>query len=87
MKAKLPLVSFETTMRCNLRCRFCYNHYKNTGETPAPSSYAQTKKTLQQRFKVFDVGQITFTGGEPFITERLGELVLASGHKVFGLFV
>ena len=85
MKAKLPLVSFETTMRCNLRCRFCYNHYKNTGETPAPSSYAQAKKTLQQIFKVFDVGQITFTGGEPFMTERFGELVLAARLKGVGV--
>ena len=81
MKMKLPLVSFETTMRCNLRCRFCYNHYKNTGDTPAPSSYAQAKKTLSQIFKVFDVGQITFTGGEPFMAERFGELVLSSRFK------
>lgn len=81
MKTKLPFVSFETTMRCNLRCRFCYNHYKNTGDTPAPSSYAQAKKTLQQIFKLFEVGQITFTGGEPFMAERFGELVLSSRFK------
>ncbi|MBO4373238.1 MAG: radical SAM protein [Bacteroidales bacterium] len=81
MKTKLPLVSFEVTMRCNLRCRFCYNHHKNTGEVPPPSSYAQAKKTLQQIFKLFDVGQITFTGGEPFMAERFGELVLSSRFK------
>ena len=81
MKTKLPFVSFEATMRCNLRCRFCYNHYKNTGDVPAPSSYAQAKKTLNQIFKVFDVGQITFTGGEPFMTERFGELVLSARFK------
>ena len=81
MKMKLPLVSFETTMRCNLSCRFCYNHYKNSGETPAPSSYAQTKKTLNQIFKLFNVGQITFTGGEPFMAERFGELVLSARFK------
>ncbi|MBO4373320.1 MAG: radical SAM protein [Bacteroidales bacterium] len=81
MKTELPLVSFEATMRCNLRCRFCYNHHKNSGEHPLLYSYAQTKKTLLQIFKVFKVRQITFTGGEPFMAERFGELVLAARFK------
>ncbi|MBO7142646.1 MAG: radical SAM protein [Bacteroidales bacterium] len=81
MKPKLPLVSYEVTMSCNLKCRFCYNHYKNTGDTPQHSSYKMADKTLRRIFKVFDVGQVTFTGGEPFTAERFGELVLTARLK------
>ena len=85
MKPKLPLVSFEVTMSCNLKCTFCYNHYKNTGDQPKPSSYSLARKTLMKVFKTFDIGQITFTGGEPFVGERFAELVLTArmrGAKV-----
>ena len=81
MKPKLPLLSFEVTMTCNLKCRFCYNHYKNTGVKPKISSYTIAKKTLKKIFKVFDVGQLTFTGGEPFMSERFSELVLLARLK------
>lgn len=85
MKPKLPLVSFEVTMSCNLNCLFCYNHYKGVGAMPAPSSYSDARKALKMIFKKFDVGQITFTGGEPFMGERFSELVLTArlhGAKV-----
>lgn len=81
MKPELPFVSFEVTMTCNLKCRFCYNHHKNTGEIPSASSYSQADKTLRKILKVFKVGQITFTGGEPFTAERFGELVLSARLK------
>ena len=81
MKPKLPLVSFEVTMSCNLNCLFCYNHYKNTGAMPDPSSYSASRKALKAIFQKFDVGQITFTGGEPFMGERFSELVLTARLK------
>ncbi len=81
MKPKLPLVSYEVTMSCNLRCRFCYNHHKNGDAQPLPSSYQAARKALLRIFKVFDVGQITFTGGEPFMGERFSELVLTARLK------
>ena len=85
MKPKLPLLSFEVTMSCNLNCLFCYNHYKVSGDKPEPSSYGDARKALKMIFKKFDVGQITFTGGEPFMGERFSELVLTArmnGAKV-----
>ncbi|MBQ3655878.1 MAG: radical SAM protein [Bacteroidales bacterium] len=81
MKLELPFVSFEVTMSCNLKCRFCYNHHKTTGEIPAVSSYNQADRTLRRLLKVFKVGQLTFTGGEPFTAERFGELVLTARLK------
>ena len=76
MKPILPLVSFEVTMSCNLNCCFCYNHHKNGGDAPLPSSYKAARKALKTIFDKFDVGQVTFTGGEPFMGERFSELVL-----------
>lgn len=81
MKVKLLHISFEVTMNCNLKCCFCYNHHKNTGVVPKPSSYDIARKTLLKIFKVFDVGQLTFTGGEPFMGERFSELVLTARLK------
>ena len=85
MKPKLPLVSFEVTMSCNLNCLFCYNHYKGGGERPVQSSYNVARKALKMIFRKFEVDQITFTGGEPFMGERFSELVLTArmnGAKV-----
>ena len=81
MKPSLPLVSFEVTMSCNLKCRFCYNHYKNDNKTLEPSNYKIARKTLVKLFKTFSINQITFTGGEPFMGERFNELVLTARLK------
>ncbi len=82
-KIKLPLVAFEITSICNLRCRYCYNYWN------APTintflhfnSYKQSIKTLKKLFSVADVGHMTFTGGEPFMAERFVETVLYARMK------
>lgn len=74
---KLSFVILETTPACNLNCRYCYNTWKRPGQSaPKVASYKQLKKTLSRLFKMSDVGQVTFSGGEPFLTERFLELVL-----------
>lgn len=82
MKQKLPFIIFETTSVCNLNCKYCYNIWKRPGEEDIPkNSYKQAKKTLQRFFKMADVDQVTFTGGEPFMAERFSELVLFTRMK------
>ena len=82
MKQKLPFIIFETTSVCNLNCRYCYNIWKRPGEKDIPkNSYKQAKKTLQRFFKMADVEQVTFTGGEPFLAERFSELILFTRMK------
>ncbi|MFH2096034.1 MAG: radical SAM protein, partial [Bacteroidota bacterium] len=81
-KPKLPFIIFETTSRCNLNCRYCYNIWKRPGETDiVKDSYKKARKTLKQIFKQADVEQVTFTGGEPLIAERFQELVLFTRLK------
>lgn len=80
IKAKqisLPYVAFESTSRCNLDCRYCYNIWKRPGHRAAfGSSYKQAIRTLRRLFTVADVGHVTMTGGEPFRGERFAEVVL-----------
>jgi len=82
MKQALPFLVFETTSVCNLNCRYCYNIWKRPGAEDIPkNSYKQARKTLKRFFKIADVDQITFTGGEPFLAERFSELVLFARMK------
>lgn len=77
MRIKIPNISFEVTADCNLNCMYCYNHWKLTdNKISICDNYELAKKTLKKLFKIADVKHITFTGGEPLITERFSELVL-----------
>lgn len=77
MKPKLRNIAFEVTSDCNLKCAYCYNHWKGVDDVyPRLNSYKKAKKTLKQLFKVADVDRVSFTGGEPFLSERFVELVL-----------
>ena len=77
----LPNISFEVTSVCNLRCAYCYNHWKRNGTNIHLNSYKRAFKTLKHLIKNVSIKQITFTGGEPFLGERFTELVLYSRIK------
>ncbi len=77
MKFSLPYVIFETTSRCNLQCRYCYNIWKVEGkEHRVMDSYSLALKTLKRLFRIAEVKHITITGGEPLLAERIEELLL-----------
>ncbi|MBU0488908.1 MAG: radical SAM protein [Bacteroidetes bacterium] len=77
MKPKLPFIVFELTSVCNLNCRYCYNIWKRPdSEDTFFNSYRKAKKTIRRIFKIADVGQVTFSGGEPLLAERFSEIVL-----------
>lgn len=69
-------IAFEVTTDCNLKCTYCYNHWKCDGAYTRLNSYHKASKVLKQLFKIADIKQITFTGGEPFLAERFIELAL-----------
>jgi len=77
MKLQLPNIAFELTDRCNLACRYCYNIWKIPGaEHKTFNSYKKAKQSLKQLFSQANVRNVTFTGGEPFMAERLVEIAL-----------
>lgn len=74
---KLKFIAFEITDSCNLDCVFCYNIWKTNKVKRVPfNSYQKAINTLEKLFNVADIQQITFTGGEPFLSERFNEVVL-----------
>lgn len=67
----------ELTSECNLKCRHCYNWWKKEGVAPEHhNSYRKAFTLLEFLIKKTSVENITFTGGEPTISERFVELVL-----------
>ncbi|MFH2143365.1 MAG: radical SAM protein [Bacteroidota bacterium] len=81
-KPKLQFIVFETTTKCNLNCKYCYNIWKRPDQkNNTNDSYIKARKTLKKLFKQAEVEQITFTGGEPLISERFFELVLFTRLK------
>ncbi|MCU4174772.1 radical SAM/SPASM domain-containing protein [Carboxylicivirga sp. N1Y90] len=81
MKLKIPNISVEITSECNLNCKYCYNHWRPQENREILNSYKKAKKVIKQLLKQVDVETITFTGGEPFISERFEEILLFTRLK------
>jgi radical SAM protein with 4Fe4S-binding SPASM domain len=76
MKNNPLFIVFEVTTDCNLNCCYCYNYWKCNDSIEKLNSYKKAKKVLKHLFKTTDIKHITFSGGEPFLSERFLELVL-----------
>lgn len=67
----------ELTTECNIRCMHCYNWWKQDGEPVLhQNSYKKAFRLIDRLIKTTTVKRLTFTGGEPTISERFLELVL-----------
>ncbi len=69
---KKPVVVWNTTQRCNLRCVHCYAHAV-TGE-PVGELSTEEGKALLDNLADFGVPVILFSGGEPLARRDLVEL-------------
>ena len=68
----LNLAIIEMTRFCNLHCVHCYNHSYATEQ----GSYKKANRLLKHLMHKTTVKHITFSGGEPCISERFTEIVL-----------
>lgn len=67
----------ELTTKCNVNCVHCYNWWKQNREPVLhQDSYKKAFRLVDHLIKKTTVERITFTGGEPTISERFIELVL-----------
>jgi len=74
---RLLNIAFELTDKCNLGCRYCYNVWKIPGaERRSFDSYKKAEKALRTLFTQIDVRNVTLTGGEPFMAQRMKEVAL-----------
>ncbi|MBB4036925.1 radical SAM protein with 4Fe4S-binding SPASM domain [Dysgonomonas hofstadii] len=77
MKIRLLNIAFELTDKCNLGCRYCYNVWKIPGaERKSFDSYKKAEKALKTLFSQANVRNVTLTGGEPFMAQRMKEIAL-----------
>ena len=75
MKLKLTHIALELTDKCNLACKYCYNIWKIPGaERKTFNSYPKAIKALKKLFAQADIQNVTLTGGETFMAERLLEI-------------
>lgn len=74
-----PAVVYEATMRCNLRCKFCY-----VGQILNVEGHWQqevTAERLRDAFPARDGLQMSLTGGEVFVRSDVGDLLDVFRHK------
>ena len=69
---KKPVVVWNVTRRCNLRCVHCYAHAKDHAE--ADELTTEQGKSLLDDLAAFGVPVVLFSGGEPLVRQDLPEL-------------
>ena len=69
---KKPVVVWNVTRRCNLRCVHCYAHAKDHAE--ADELTTEQGKSLLDDLAAFGVPVVLFSGGEPLVRKDLPEL-------------
>jgi Fe-coproporphyrin III synthase len=70
---KKPVVVFNCTQRCNLRCVHCYSH--STGKTGAYELTTAEAQVLIDDLAAFGSPVILFSGGEPLLRPDIFELL------------
>jgi radical SAM protein with 4Fe4S-binding SPASM domain len=68
-----PIVVWNITSRCNLKCVHCYNDSGNAGATREATT-AEAKAVLDD-LAAFGVPSVLFSGGEPLTRPDLPELI------------
>lgn len=67
----------ELTTKCNIHCMHCYNWWKQDGEPLLhQDSYGKAFRLVDRIIKTTTAPRLTFTGGEPTISDRFLEIVL-----------
>jgi Fe-coproporphyrin III synthase len=73
-KDKKPVVVWNTTKRCNLKCVHCYAQAKSEDYKGKELSTEEGKQLIDDLAQ-FGVPVILFSGGEPLLREDLAELI------------
>ncbi|MDY0274362.1 MAG: 12,18-didecarboxysiroheme deacetylase [Desulfomicrobium sp.] len=79
-KDKKPVVVWNMTQRCNLKCVHCYAHAVEPSKHKDPISTDQAK-TIIDDLAQFGAPVMLFSGGEPLVREDLVELAKYATSK------
>ena len=79
-KDKKPVVVWNMTQRCNLKCVHCYAHAVEPSRHKDPISTDQAKAIIDD-LAAFGAPVMLFSGGEPLVREDLVELAKYATSK------
>ena len=75
-KVRVHSVAVELTARCNQKCSYCYNSWRDDGGAEMGElSTEKLQGLLHKLFQEAEVEHITLTGGEPFLRQDIFELI------------
>lgn len=73
---KLRSLALELTPRCNQRCAYCYNGWRNgPGEAAEEPTTTEVCRRVDRILAAADVAHMTLTGGEPFMRADLSAII------------
>ncbi len=79
VRGKGPIVVWNCTKACNLRCRHCYSSC--TGPKDQNEMTTEMAKDFMRQLKAYHVPVLLFSGGEPLMRQDLFEL-MAYGNEL-----
>jgi len=77
--ARRPVVVWNATQRCNLKCKHCYSH--STGEPAADEMTTGEGRALIDDLAAFGSPVILFSGGEPMMRPDLCDLAAHAAKR------
>src|SRR5512139_3373545 len=78
---KKPVVVWNITRRCNLKCVHCYAHALGEDEASPDELTTAEGKTLLDDLAQFGAPVVLFSGGEPLVRQDLPELAAYAVSK------
>lgn len=86
MEFPLYCLVWNTTCRCNLKCKHCYNYFDSRSAIKSELSTNEAKKMISEAIKL-GTKSILFTGGEPLLRKDLFELINYAKEKDLLVFL
>jgi radical SAM protein with 4Fe4S-binding SPASM domain len=82
-RIKVNGFSIELTARCNQQCRYCYNAWRQDSSLhdEQKSDTASIVARVLRLMDTFEIGHFTLTGGEPFASPAVFELLDLIGKR------
>jgi len=78
---KKPVVVWNVTRRCNLKCVHCYAHAVDMDQTPSDELTTAEGKAVLDDLAEFGAPVVLFSGGEPLVRPDLPELAAHAVSK------
>jgi radical SAM protein with 4Fe4S-binding SPASM domain len=72
MKESFLNINFEITHTCNQNCKYCYNNFLIDKGLASSNPF----KTLKKLFSLVETKYLTFTGGEPLLSNQIEECII-----------